>query len=1082
MKHHTQRHRYTKPWRAASLAIASAVALIVSGCGDSGSLSVIPSSLIEANIDTLATQVGGGTQAVELYTDGAGGHWTLYTMANRFAVTPVGMVKSATVPEIRVPGYIQNITLVKNYGGKDYALLSMGGEGIAVVDITTPTAPVLVRTMTVNYDTPEYTYSDGGGAIFTEDAATGKTGGPVNDVLVYDENTVPTPNDANDDQLIIANTAFGIQKTALSNLIGAASDGALASFSAQRWTLKYSGENPNGGPLSLNMHNGKLYAALGFLGIGIYDPATLTRTGAYNLYADCTNTAQEDWFGYPNLKPACNSTLLATEDDLKDNVVYDGLPFIDADGMPTYNQAAAELGNKNSLDSYPWAQFDRYGKYYYKARGMDLLDLPNGSGGTKTVAYIAYSLGGLVAVDVTNASETVRPTYVGYVPAAPAHGPDEPPINVDKKGILSHFGSGMLKEAGVMDVRVVTDGAGGYRAFYTDHFAGLVVVSGAENPAANWRNAGAPFNNNRIGGVIQPRVFWPDYEFVTSYDMEPVVVGDESMPAFLVADDNGNYAAPMLLATGEINGHGGSLFLMPCMETASCPVDQVEAVQSSGAGGVSYVDFINLTGSNVTVANRFDVPVNMVSTNEIGAAVNGSAAQPIAIGHAEGVTVSGNHLYLADGPHGMSVWRIADGLTPIDEVKLVANTLQSEYTVPGYDDVLPTPHAFKVGFGSDPTQAYVMTQSLGMRRVNVSAVTGGTAAAGSPALLNAAGGIYEHNTENGSGGSVKVTGQDHAYGVTFSGKYAIVADGDNGLTVYDTTAAAGSEASVVANIGDSDGAGSNGKPPLGRAASVKLWTNSATGRTYAVVAAGAYGISVVDMTAFLASGNPADLTVDLDDPTQSSLLKTFEPLKADDDNLFGAADGKSVDVHVIGDVAYFSYDSFGLVAYRMTDLIRPATLERPLVVPPGQDPNVCATITDVTKLSAKQGGVGECRPTAVGYFKLQKYEEVKDTAGVVVTPSPYADVEGGALYMTPQFFPANTPYINAAGQRAISATPRLLFYVGYGDAGVVKLDWSNVAVPSMVAIKGVIGGAAATAITNGRVYVAAGAGGLSVLK
>ena len=67
-------------------------------------------------------------------------------------------------------------------------------------------------------------------------------------------------------------------------------------------------------------------------------------------------------------------------------------------------------------------------------------------------------------------------------------------------------------------------------------------------------------------------------------------------------------------------------------------------------------------------------------------------------------------------------------------------------------------------------------------------------------------------------------------------------------------------------------------------------------------------------------------------------------------------------------------------------------------------------------------------------------------------------------------------------ERAISATPRLLFYVAYGDAGVLKLDWSDVAAPKLVAIKGVIGGAVATAIHNGRVYVAAGSGGLSVLK
>lgn len=1027
-----RKHPITGPvrgrWRTASLLAAAAFAALASGCG-SGS-SETPTTIIEANIDTLAAQIGGGTQDVELYNDGST-DWTLYSMANRFAVTPVGSTKGA-VSEITVPGYIQHITVVKDYADKNYALLSMGSKGIAVVDISTPTAPVLVRTMTVNYDTPEYTYSDGGGTVFTEAAATGHTGGPVNDLLVDDKGTA---GDTSDDELFIANTAYGIQKTALSALLGATADGALTPASGV-WTLKYAGENPWGGPLSLKMHGGKLYAALGFLGIGVYDPATLARSGGYNLYADCANSAQEDWFGYPQRKISCPDASLAA------GVVAGG---VDADGMPTHLQAAEELGNKNDRVFYPWAEFDRYGKYYYNARTMELVDLP----GDRTMAYIAYSLGGLIAVDVT---DPAAPVYAGYVPAAPAHGPDEPPINVDKKGILSHFGSGMLKEAGVMDVRVVTDGHGGLRAFYTDHFAGLVVVDGADDPGARWRNDTGGFDNDTDG-----KVYWPDYEFVSSYDMTPTVVGDESLPAFLVANGSGNYAAPMLLATGEINGHGGALFLMPCMETASCASGQVEAVQSSGAGGVSYVDFLDLqSGSGTAVADRFAVPVNLVSTDEVGAAEDGSATQAIAIGHAEGVTVSGNHLYLADGPHGVSVWRIADGLSPIDDLHLVANTLQSEYPTPG-SNVLPTPHAFKVGFGSDPTKAYVMSQSLGMRRIDVSAVTGGSAGVGSPALLNAYGGIYEHNTETGSVGNV--TGQDHAYGVVFQGKYAIVADGDNGLTVYDTTATGGTTASVVANIGDAEG--TSGKPPLGRAASVKLWTDSTTRKTYAVVAAGAYGISVVDMTAFLASGSQADLGLD-------KLIKTFEPLKADDDNAFGSADGKSVDVQVIGDVAYFSYDSFGLVAYRMADLIRPATEERPLVVPTGQAADACAGVTDVTKLSAKQGGVAECRPAAAGYFKLQKL------AG-------YEDVDGGALYMTPQYFPANRLLSNGSSVYRLDQ-PRLLFYVAYGDAGVVKLDWSNLAAPSMMAIKGVVGGAASTAIHNGRVYVAAGAGGLTVLK
>ena len=1038
--------RYARAKYLLAVLAASGLAFSLSNCGgdSSGWLShynpVEPDAptIIESNIDTLAAQIGGGTQDVELYNDGAT-DWTLYTMANRFAATPIGMTKG-TVTEIKVPGFIQHITVVKAYGGKDYALLSMGSKGIGVVDITNPAAMVYVRTMTVNYMTPEYTFSDGGGTIFTEEASIeAHTSGAVNDVLVDNNGS---PADTTDDELFIANTAFGIQKTKLSNLIDAAADGVLTIDGNELWTLKYAGEIPWGSPFSLEMHGGNLHVALGFLGISIYAPADLTALGTYNLYTDCTNSAQEDWFGYPQRKIACPDP---GDLDLTLAPPLDGVNPVDADGMPTYVQSAYELDNKNDLTWYPWAEFEKYGKYYYVARTMDIQDV----GGGKIIAYIAYGLGGLVAVDVTNPAAIA---YEGYVPAAPAHGPDEPPINVDQKGILSHFGSGMLKEAGVMDVRIVEDLAapGEYLAYYTDHFAGMVVVSGAEAPATNWN--GGSFDND-----TDPLVFWPDYEFVTSYDMTPIPVGDEALPAFLVADANGNFNSPLMLATGEINGHGGALFLRTGNHAAS---GQVDAVQSSGAGGVSFIDLIDMTTPDIAVANRFGIPVNLISTDEVGAYIDGSAGQPIAIGHTEGVTVLGDYLYLADGPHGLSVWKIADGLTPVDDLHLVANTLQGAYPTTGVD-VMPTPHAFKTFFGSDPTKAYIMNQSLGMRRVDVSAVTNGSAMVGAPALLNAFGNIFEHNTEAGDVTGVdglKVVGQDHAFGAEFSGKYAIVADGDNGLTVYDTTADPATGLHLVANIGDSNDTAS-GIPPLGRAASVKLWTNAVTGNTYAVVAAGAYGISVVDMTDFLASGLAINLTLD-------KLVKTFEPLKSDDDNAFGSADGKSVDVHVVDDIAYISYDSFGLVAYRMEDLIRPATKERPTVVPDGQDPNICATIIDVTKLSAKQGGVGECRPTAVARLKLQQLPG-------------FEEVEGGALYMTPQYFP--TKYRDATGTLITVFKPRLLFYVAYGDAGVLKIDWSDPENPTMLDIKEVIGGAVGTAINNGRVYAAAGAGGLTVL-
>jgi hypothetical protein len=1023
MKNRVLRLAASRSLRAVLFTAASAAAMALVACGSSDSSSSSDTIPIEAFLDTQAAQIGGATTAVAYttVTDTSGTtEWTLFSMANRLASRPIHTTPDATfgasVKEITLPGYIQHILPV-SYGGKRYALVSMGGAGLAVVDVGNPAAMVLLRTMTVNYDTPSYTYVDGGGTQFTA-AAASHTLGSVNDVLIDDNGT---PADNADDQLYIANGAFGIQKTKLSNLMDATASGVLAVDGAQRWTLKYAGENPWGGPLSLKMHNGRLYAALGFLGIGIYNPADLERTASYNLYADCTNTAQEDWFGYPKRKIACPNATLAPALASGD---------VDADGMPTYQRAGAELGTKTGLSWYPWAEFDRYGKYYYNALTLDVQDI-NGT----TRAFIAYALGGLVAVDVPASG---NPTYAGYVPAAPAHGPDEPTGSGSSQSILSYHGAGMLKDAGVKDVRVVAEGAG-YRAYYTDHFAGLVVLSGAEAPGTHWKNGGGNFNNDTM-----PETFWPDYEFVKSYDMTPVLVGDEAVPKFLTADTNGNYSGPVMLATGELNGHGGALFMMPTRNAAGA--GQIDVVESSGAGGVSLVDIKNLTDTNVAVADRFGVPVQLVSTNEVGANASGVASQMIAIGHAEGLTVSGNYVYLADGPHGMSVWSIAN-----DNVHLVANTLQSEY--PAVDSsgatVYPAPHAFSVAFGNDASKAYVLNQSVGLRKVDVSAVTGGAAKVGAPALLKVSpADIYEHSTEAGGNlGNPKIIGQDHAYGVAFYGNYAIVADGGNGLTVYDVTVPANATtgAHIVANLGGT----ATGQAPLGRAAAVKLWTNPANNRKYAVVAAGSSGISVVDMTDLLDNGIKPGMT----------LIKTFEPLKSDDDNPFGSADGKSVDVQIVRDYAYISYDSFGLVAYTMASLIQPVTETRPPVVPAGQAPDACASVTDVTKLSAKKGGTAECRPTAVAQFKLQKLPE-------------YANVDGGAQHMTAQLFPP-------VGD---DQTRRLLFYVAYGDAGVLKLDWTNPAKPVLMQLRDTIGFAGATAIANGRVYVSDGAGGLVVFK
>ncbi|MDO8250562.1 MAG: hypothetical protein Q7T78_12725 [Rhodoferax sp.] len=1049
MKNRTLKRWSGRHLRTTCLAAASAMALVLGGCsGSSGSgastdtaAAPEPITIIEANLDTQAALIGGATSAAVLYDDGTT-KWTLYSMANRLAATPIGPAKGA-VAEITLPGYIQHITPV-SYGGKNYALVSMGGKGLAVVDLSNPAAMALRHVVNVNYEKTGLNWVDGGGNPVANATVSG-TAGPVADVAVY--------NDGTDDQLLIANAAFGIHKTKLSNLLPtpvAEADGTLK-IDSEVWTLQYAGENPWGGPESLKLHKDpvtgavdQVYAALGFLGIAIYDPNIAVydpgsasydlskKPARYNLYTD--ETVAEDWFGNRSLKASVQDAA-----------------FLDADtGMPTWQQAEWEINTywrESNQDQtlcasttwcVPWASFDRYGKYYYKARTLDVVDIPASApgGAPKTMAYVAYSLGGLVAVDVTAGS---KPTYAGYVAAVPAHGPDEP-TGTQTRSVFPHFGSGMLKEAGVMDVRVMGD-----KAYYSDHFAGLVVVSGAQDPKTKWKNSGAPYNNDTR---FPTTPYWPDYEFITSYDMTPVTLSgsDESMPQFVVLNGNA-FIAPVEFASGEISGHGGPLFLMPGMNTGAA--GQIDVVQATGAGGLNFIDI--KASSGAALADYFEVPVRHVSSSEVGSGPDGAATQPMAIGHAEGVTVSGNHLYLADGPHGMSAWRIADAVGgPTDALRLVGNTLQSEYPVNG---ILPAPHAFKVGFGSDPNKAYVMSQSLGVRRVDVSAVPG--AAAGAPRLLTlSASDIFEHSTDLYTVDKkiTAVNSQDHAYGVAFTGNYAVVADGGNGLTVYDVTAnpAAGTSAHLVANIGGTE----TGRPPLGRTSAVKLWTDPVTSRKYAFVAAGSYGVSVVEMTDLLDKGVKPGM----------KLIKTFEPKKYDEDKV-GSADGKSVDVHVVGEHAYFSYDSFGLVVYKLADLIQPVVAFQPA----GQPAGACANVTDVTALSAKQGRTVDCRPESVGRFKLQ------------LQPG-YETVDGGALYMTPQHFPANTLIRNAAGSVYTLTTPRVLFYVAYGDAGVVKLDWSDPANPKLMAIKDTVGAAAATAIANGRVYVADGTGGLVVFK
>ncbi|WP_372986408.1 hypothetical protein [Marinobacter sp.] len=957
-------------------------------------------SIVEAFLTEKVVQIGGATTATAR-ADINGTDWAVYNMANRLAITPIQTTAGA-VHEIELESFIQDI-LVVPYEGRTYALAAVRESGIAVVDITDPAAMQVLHTTPVNYYQDGIVFAEGGGDLVT-------------DVVIEGHGFIKSL-EADDTNLWIADESYGIHRTALANVISATpmleDDGTLL-IDDEVYTLQYSGEHPWGAPADLQLHaDGNLYAAIGFLGLGVYDPATLDRIGYYNLYTD--TSVSEDWF-----------LNMDVTTEVQTGTTADGLGYLDSDtGMPNHNQASFEIQEvwHGDVDAAtPWADFDRYGKYYYKANKLDVETY--GDGG-QTIVYLAYGLAGLVAVDATDLASI---TYQGYAPAVPAHGPDEP-TGEQSQSLFPYFGVGMLKEAGVIDVEVDT---ANNRVFYADHFAGLVALENADAPAGNWQQAGAPYDND----LFPDRLHWPDYEFVTSYDMGAWDPDDnESLPIWM-------YEAPSLLVTGEVSGHGNALFLMP---TLSDTTGAVDVVQATGAGGLNFMDLGDLTTDATDMSTKFTVPAYFASTNETYADADGTPTSPLAVGHTQGVAATQQYLYMADGPHGMSVWQIADADgNALDEPHVVANTVVDEYEVdnPDGSTVYPTPHAYNVILGGEGSLAHVMSQSLGLRRVDVSGAEAGQGVPGAPLLLTPQpSDFYEHNLATGSYGDI--SRQDHAYDVDFHDNYAVVADGSNGLTVYDMTMnpADGTGNHVVANLGSA-----TGNPLLGRASGVELWTNPEDGKIYAFVASGHSGIAVVDMTGLLVDGVTPGM----------ELVKIFQPIKIEEELdgtvHIGKADSRSVDVDVVGDHAYFSYGGFGLLAYNIEDLLAP--------LPEGVEPN---------KIWTMGSGGYDYRPEAVAQYRLQAEPGLEDS-----------DPE--ALYMTPQYFPADTLLIDGDGHWYTLDESKLLFYVAYGEAGVAKLDWSDPANPVLMEHQQTVGEATGTAIANGRVYVADGGGGLVIFR
>lgn len=919
-------------------------------------------------------QVGGATTAVATFNDGAA-DWALYNVGGRLSATPVGLAPS-TVYSIHVMGFIRDILLV-DHAGTRYALLSTGGEGIAIVDVEDPSAMQWLGNVTVNYYQDGLTYTEGGGAILYDQVISGTKG------------TV-TALETDGTTLWIANADYGVHRTALDNLLGPAGpvlepDGTLA-IEHEEYVLQYAGEIPWGAPLSLELVSGRLFMALQFLGLSIRDPLSLSQVGRYNMYTDLN--VLEDWFLDLDVSQA----------------VQPG--FLDPDtGMPDYRQASYEIENSHGVGGgggnfpTPWSDFDKYGKYYFQSQDVDVVQHPN-----KSLAYIAYGLGGLVAVDVTGfetatTGNSLEATYVGYAPAVPAHGPDEF-IGTHSTSIFPHFGAGMLKEAGVIDVTVA-----GRNAYFTDHFAGLVMLGGARNPAKYWKGRFAPYDNDN--GM--PGDHEPDSEFVTSYDMSPYDPLDhESLPTWM-------YRRPCRLVTGEVGGHGNTLLMMPGLTPASGGA--VDVLLCLGAGGLDFIDIVDPGQPNP--ADSFAVTAYFPTTDEVGAAPDGTPTQTVAIGHSQGIDASERYLYVADGPHGVSAWQLVDGQGyPTDDIHLVGNTVQDEYPVTvGSTTVYPATHAYGVVYDPVAQSALALCQGVGLRRVPVGGLETGAAQVGSPLLLAPQPeDIFEHN---GAYGKIRsVPKQDHTYDVAREGDLAFVADGGNGLTIYDLSKDPTDLNSgfFVSNLGGA----TKSRPLLGRSTGIALWTDPSDGKKYALLAAGPYGVGVACV----------------DDPGSPYLVKTFEPRKLEGGKV-GKADGRCVDVFVHGAHAYFTYDGFGVLCFALDDLVEP--------VPPG---------IPVTRIWKVRNGVVryDYRPLALGEFRLRE-------------EPGYEDWGGGALNMT---------HTVVDGE--------VVLYVAYADAGVVKIVWNDPTGPFLADIVPTVGECAAVALSNGRLYAADGLGGLVFFK
>lgn len=964
------------------LAIAADTELVFRLSVDGGSGALLTSSVtVVARARRMSSllgervQIGGATTELALVDD-AGEPWVVYNHANRLdaaRVSPVARPESS----LRLAGFVHDLHVVQFHGNR-FLLAALGSEGVAVVDAADPTALRELWTVKVAHQRGGITYTDRGGNV-------------VSDHEIASSRAPIVAIESDGEDLWLADEGFGILRTPLDNLLGGGgpaveADGSLL-VETRAFTLLFAGEEPWGGPRSLELRDGRIFSALAYLGLGIFDARSLERVGGYNLYTDLD--AHEDWFGGMDV---------ATQ-------VADAAFLDPGTGMPGYLQASYEIRevwHGGVQAPTPWADFEITGKYYYDARDAHVAEL-----GGRTIAYLAYGLGGLVAVDVSG-HEAARPDarlrgrFLGFLPAVPAHGGGHGSGGGHSTSLYSQEGAGRLKEAGTVGVALRADDL-----YFTDHFGGLLAVSDAHQPELRWRGPEAPYDNDTNG---VPGDHLPPYESVTSFDMRPLDPDEEESPPRWM------YGSPAKLATGGTGGHGGSLRLAAGF--APGDAGQVDALVATGAGGLALLDIQEPGGPGSRQTH--EVLALLATTDEDCAVPPGAQPAALSIGHTDALASSSAYLYVADGPHGLSVWSLLDDQGfPAGELHLVANTLQSEHPlVLGSETLYPATHAH--GVLLDPSRSFALAscRTVGLRRVPVGPVEAGLRPSAPPLLLRlSASDLFEHKRESGNVGGLSK--QDHASDVALAGQLAFVADGNNGLTIYDLGRdPSGPDGSfLVANLGGAAGE----DPLLGNTSGVALWSPAGGTARYALLAAGPKGIAVVDVS----------------EPASPELVKLFQPKASADHGHGSKLDGRSVDVEVAGELAFLSYDTSGVLAYACADLIAP--------LPPGVDP---VLIHEGPGSAPSE----DHRPDALGHFRLQDLPE-------------HGEAGGGAQRMC---------CVEVGGERTL--------YVAWGDAGLARVQWSDPASPRLLELHDTVGECLAVTVSSGRVFAADGKGGLVALE